>query len=875
MLRLKKHFFSTASSKGMEKREKSIFYYFRNARGVSLIGLIATMGALPFVLLGLLQLNDLSSRITSKAMAGIGIQDLHASILDILRTEQHCKGSFKPLIGRLEGANSANKYTGEVKKLSTYTGTTQPYTENYKVLESGEVFKSSLHIVKMELKKVPGDSSTASPTVSTTSPISDPVTRRFVVYYKKEGLGKGIAGKDCDATSANINNCYYEYCDFKYKLNAGGTAVETCESPTCGGIIQASGGTGGSVDCYTEYQSGPDKAIYVGCGTTKGNTDVSTTAYGLNAGNSGAGGKNTFIGRNAGRDTTSIRNTFVGNNAGRKTTTGFENVFIGYQAGKENLKDDTATTRTHEIEASRNTFIGAYAGENNTSGRNHVFIGELAGQNSEGGQSNTFVGPSAGRANSGSENTFIGVQTGMANTTTNGNTFIGAYAGNKNTGGNHVFIGAGAGADNVSASNNTFVGHNAGNKTTAGDNVFIGREAGFGNTTGAKNLFIGYQAGKGRWTNDATSKPVTGRNNIAIGNEAGVNLTNGRGNTFIGNKAGNKTEGGTGQQGIQNIFIGNVAGEKNTTGAKNVFIGVSAGKETTSGNRNIFIGDTAGRDNTASGFNVIIGPLAGQSNRGSNNVIIGKEAGNVLNSGTDKTTPANNNIFIGHEASKTTAGGITETGSHQMNIGNLLFGTTPTGTPPTGADFFATNYKADSLTASEEGHFAINGNLYVKNKIYLNCGNTGTTCQQAVAPASSRVFKNNITLFKNYQYALSVINNTPLFTYYYNKDHPKHKRMGIISEDLPKHLQIQDNGKPIQPDWVSIYGTLWAGIKALYNRFMDFKKEVLDKIHKLKITILDIGKRLEALEKENKALKKENIFFKEQIKSLNKTGVSK
>ena len=74
MPKLKNTFSATASSKGMEKRKKSLFYYFRNARGVSLIGLIATMGALPFVLLGLLQLNDLSSRITSKAMAGIGIQ---------------------------------------------------------------------------------------------------------------------------------------------------------------------------------------------------------------------------------------------------------------------------------------------------------------------------------------------------------------------------------------------------------------------------------------------------------------------------------------------------------------------------------------------------------------------------------------------------------------------------------------------------------------------------------------------------------------------------------------------------------------------------------------------------------------------------------
>ena len=374
MRKLKKHFFSTASSKGMEKREKSLFYYFRNARGVSLIGLIATMGALPFVLLGLLQLNDLSSRITSKAMAGIGIQDLHASILDILNTEQHCKGSFKPLTGRLEGANSANKYTGEVKKLSTYTGTTQPYTENYKVLESGAVFKSSLNIVKMELRKVPGDSSTTDPKIA-------PVTRRFVVYYKKEGLGKGIAGQTCDATSANINNCFFEYCDFKYQLDSAGTNVLKCDSPTCGGIIQASGGTGGSVACYKVEAIG-EKTL-VGCGTTQANP-VKTTAFGFNAGNAGAGQKNTFIGRNAGKVTTSGRNTFVGNNAGSETTTGFENVFIGFHAGKKNLAH-TNPANDWEKKASRNTFIGVYAGENNTSGRNHVFIGELAGQNSEGG----------------------------------------------------------------------------------------------------------------------------------------------------------------------------------------------------------------------------------------------------------------------------------------------------------------------------------------------------------------------------------------------------------------------------------------------------------------------------------------------------------
>ncbi len=886
----------------MHKLNKT-FLKHNKVKGFSLVEILMALGLLGIVgtMAGGLHIDAL--RIFNFQNAIVDRQQLYTSLAHTIGHTASCQGNLAPKTGGFPtsgdviglyndgtGADPTTDLKGKVKELYTFNKTGATLTKKGSPLIKIGNFGEILEVVKIALKNP-----------DTTK--NEGGVKQLKVYYKyRRGFFKTKSGGTC--TNADQTGCYVMACTISDYTHTGSTTktVDKCQASCTAVIVKGTGG-GGSVDCYTEYQAGTTKAIYVGCGTTKGNKQVTTTAYGLNAGNSGAGGKNTFIGRNAGKVTTSSRNTFIGNNAGSKTTTGFENVFIGYQAGKENLEDDTATTASHEKEASRNTFIGAYAGENNTSGRNHVFIGELAGQNSGGGQSNTFVGPSAGRANSGSENTFIGVQTGMATTTTNGNTFIGAYAGNKNTGGNHVFIGAGAGADNVSASNNTFVGHNAGNKTTGGDNVFIGREAGFGNTTGAKNLFIGYQAGKGRWTNDATSKPVTGRNNIAIGNEAGVNLTNGGGNTFIGNKAGNKTEGGTGQQGKQNIFIGNASGEKNTTGAKNVFIGLSAGKETTSANRNTFIGNQAGQNNTTGGFNVVIGAEASFNNTtGSNNVLIGRNAGTVLNSGTDKTTPANNNIFIGHEASKTTAGGISATGNRQLNIGNLLFGILPdmnsckenlTNTDPStctgggtpaekndAVDFFSTtNVK---YLKGNTG-LVVNGNLYVRNKVYVDC-DLYTNCRDAVpssvAPASSRTFKNTITPFKNYQYSLSVINNTPLFTYFYNKDHPKHKRMGIISEDLPKHLQIKNKGKPPKPDWVSIYGTLWAGIKALSNKFNNlntFKEYVVktlntifSNIHKLKATILDIGKRLEVLEKENKELKKENRFFKQQIKAQDK-----
>ena len=73
---------------------------------------------------------------------------------------------------------------------------------------------------------------------------------------------------------------------------------------------------------------------------------------------------------------------------------------------------------------------------------------------------------------------------------------------------------------------------------------------------------------------------------------------------------------------------------------------------------------------------------------------------------------------------------------------------------------------------------------------------------------------------------------TPLFTYEYKTDHPEKSRMGIISEELPEHLQIKDKGQPSQPDWPSIYGSFWAGIKALHERLELLKQELSFEITK-------------------------------------------
>ena len=884
MPKLKKHFFSTASSKGMEKRKKPLspitkkgFALTEVMTAIGLYGIFAVVaGSLTY---GVIMAFNFSRSTMDR-------EQLWGALKSTIGNVESCKLNLKPSASpssfpTTEGTgtdglyNDGTTYTasqgiGKLAELNVYKGGTKSGNALVKIGDFGQ----NLEIVKLALEKTGANPFNSAQTTE----VGD---RELIAYFKhKRGhQSQQDSSKKCDNTG--VGGCFKFSCRLQaYYLHTGS---EKCQSATCRLDKPSSGGTG-NVDKKC-YKVDPTGETYIGCLTSpdsrENNTQTTTTAFGFDAGKDATGGYNTLIGWKA----------------GRKITTGYSNTFIGYQSG-----------------------------ENNTSGLN---------------------------------NTFIGLNTGRANNAGDDNVFIGTSVGGKNTASANVFIGAYAGSENTTSGKNVFIGHDAGLKNTKPNNTFIGFESGEGNTTGENNTFIGFQAGKGAWTNDSTSKPVTGNANVAIGYMAGTKINTGLRNTFIGEQSGMNNNTGenntfigveTGRENTgknDNTYIGSMAGKCFAKGASNVFIGRQTGwgrtksgtwncpdnKNLNTGSRNVLIGQDSGyglksgNDNVLIGFqagfknahtnaneitghsNILIGAKAGiettsASNNifigesagsktpvGDNNVVIGKQAGQVLNSGTDKTTKASNNIFIGHETSKTTAGGISETGSRQLNIGNLLFGILPdmnackenlkdsdtsgcTGGGTTAEKNDAKNFFGSDYLSGKKG-LAINGDLYIVGAL-KSCDDDGSNCSDIMSapapttPPSSRVFKNTITLFKNYQYALSVINNTPLFNYYYNKDHPKHKRMGVISEDLPKHLQIQDKGKPIQPDWVSIYGTLWAGIKALYNRFIGFKKEVTQKfasvirdIKKLIHNDKELKKRIDTQDNKIKELQK-------QIKALRK-----
>jgi hypothetical protein len=247
---------------------------------------------------------------------------------------------------------------------------------------------------------------------------------------------------------------------------------------------------------------------------------------------------------------TGTRNIFIGESTGTSTT-GIDNVFLGYRSGLNNIVGAT------------NTFLGSYAGYTNNSGNGNVLTGYNAGRLNTTGSYNTFSGSNAGYSNTtGAENVFIGHYTGYTNSSGKNNVFLGSYAGIKNTTGQYnSIIGYEAGSENTTGSNNVFNGYRAGNENNGSFNVFTGYYSGYDNTTGNYNAFDGYYSGYGN---------TTGSNNVANGAYAGYANTTGGTNTFLGAYSGYSNVAGQG-----NVMLGYQAGQ-NETGSNKLYISNSA-----------------------------------------------------------------------------------------------------------------------------------------------------------------------------------------------------------------------------------------------------------------------------------------------------------
>jgi hypothetical protein len=288
----------------------------------------------------------------------------------------------------------------------------------------------------------------------------------------------------------------------------------------------------------------------------------------------------------------------------------------------------------------------------------------LTGQTDTASPYETSLGFEAGFDNTGFYNTFIGYQSSKTGCTGNSNTALGSLSlANLTSGYSLVAIGRSAGEAATTAGQSTLVGHNSGKSVTSSSgNTAVGWNSLFSATTGAYNVSVGPSA---------AFALTTGSNNVAIGNGALDAATTGGRNIAIGQDAmgSGVATASTGD----NVAIGYQAGYDLTSGEYNTLLGYQAGANLTTGASNVSIGEGAIRDgNGGSGYNVAIGRLAGQNLSGSalRNVTIGEEAGANSNGAY--------NIGIGYNATKGASAG-SFTGGYNIGIGEYPIAALTTG----------------------------------------------------------------------------------------------------------------------------------------------------------------------------------------------------
>ncbi|HET8581136.1 MAG TPA: immunoglobulin-like domain-containing protein [Candidatus Paceibacterota bacterium] len=241
---------------------------------------------------------------------------------------------------------------------------------------------------------------------------------------------------------------------------------------------------------------------------------------------------------------------------------------------------------------------------------------------------------------------------------------------------------------------------------------------GTGTTTGGVTNGVEYYDGS-TITNSAgltfDGTTLTTANNAVIGG-----ITVGRGN---GGVASNVAAGAhafvTNSTGVGNTAVGDYALNSNTNGNTNTAVGNATLQHNTSGGSNTALGNDALYSNTGGNNNVAIGYYALHGATSGSNTALGYQAGYSLTSGSS-------NIAIGQNVNLPSA-----TGSQQLNIGNVLYGSgiyngSSVSSSPVSGGKIGVGTTTPWKTLSVAGDLSVTGGLYDNN---ASAGTSGSVLQ--------------------------------------------------------------------------------------------------------------------------------------------------
>jgi hypothetical protein len=343
--------------------------------------------------------------------------------------------------------------------------------------------------------------------------------------------------------------------------------------------------------------------------------------------------------------------------------------------------------------------------------------------------------------------------------TTTGNAYFG---GNVSVAAGKSYLYDGAVAFTASTSLDNYFLANAGNLTmTGGENLGFGSGALFSNASGTNNIAIGtlsLLSNTGGTDNialgvSALQNNATGTYNTAVGSSAMASNRNGSHNVAFGAAALTTNQFGSyntaiGEQslyyllaGTNNTALGTYALQNHISASGTVALGVAAGQGAgfVSDQGSTYIGYKSGVNvQTGSDYNTLLGYQSGYNlSTGANNIVIG-----AATSTTGGITTGSNNILLGLGVRY----GLSNTGSRQLNIGNLLFGTSVS------SGNTLSSGKIGIGTSSPASKLDVWGNLRVGTSstptLYANTGNgrvgIGTTTAQYPLTVTGGTVANSI-----------------------------------------------------------------------------------------------------------------------------------
>jgi trimeric autotransporter adhesin len=358
------------------------------------------------------------------------------------------------------------------------------------------------------------------------------------------------------------------------------------------------------------------------------------------------------------------------------------------------------------------------------------------------------------------------------------NTLNGGNAGAKLTSGKHnTADGFSALKSDKKGSFNTAVGSGALKKTRGSSNVAVGFQALFKNKKGQFNVAIG---------DGAMKFNVSGHNNVALGMDAGA-LTTGSDNILIDHKG---IEGESGKirigtpgthtdiylsgvmhgngSGLTGVVAKSVSGNVNlpaTSGAGSGVIGQDGSSLLhTFGTNNLFVGKSAGNFSSSGGHNTAIGSEALHFNTaGFYNTATGYAALYHNTTGAYNTASGYHSLYENTTGSSNTAHGFGVLGSNTSGAGNTASGRGALGSNTTGYNNVAIGFS--SLVFNTTG---FSNTAAGRDSLFLNTTGDNNTAGGTLALYSNSTGSGNVASGRRALYTNTTgINNTAVG---YNSD---------------------------------------------------------------------------------------------------------